>query len=74
MSRQSTAGQPVQSPCTGICTLDAAGQLCVGCLRSGAEIAEWPTAGERRRRAILKAVRARRQSAPPASNQTAGGA
>jgi uncharacterized protein len=28
------------SPCTNVCTLDARG-LCIGCLRSGDEIAGW---------------------------------
>lgn len=32
--------QPVLSPCIGICHLDDAG-LCVGCFRSGDEIARW---------------------------------
>jgi predicted Fe-S protein YdhL (DUF1289 family) len=32
-------GRP-QSPCTKICTLDQAG-LCIGCLRTVAEIASW---------------------------------
>ncbi|WP_084191398.1 DUF1289 domain-containing protein [Algiphilus aromaticivorans] len=73
MSRQSTASTPVSSPCTGVCTLDAAGQLCVGCLRSGTEIAEWPHADEGRRREILASVRARRGHAPLAANQTEQG-
>jgi predicted Fe-S protein YdhL (DUF1289 family) len=30
----------VPSPCTGICSLDAAG-LCLGCRRTAAEIAAW---------------------------------
>jgi predicted Fe-S protein YdhL (DUF1289 family) len=29
-----------ESPCTKICTLDRAG-LCIGCLRTGSEIASW---------------------------------
>ena len=29
-----------ESPCTKICTLDAAG-VCLGCLRTVAEIASW---------------------------------
>lgn len=70
MSRQSTASTLVSSPCSGVCTLDAAGKLCVGCLRSGAEIAEWPNADEGRRREILASVRARRGHAPLAANQT----
>ncbi len=32
--------QPVLSPCIGLCQLDEGG-LCVGCLRSGDEIARW---------------------------------
>lgn len=32
--------QPVLSPCVGICHLDDNG-LCVGCFRSGEEIAGW---------------------------------
>jgi hypothetical protein len=28
------------SPCTGVCRLDARG-LCMGCLRTGDEIARW---------------------------------
>lgn len=32
--------QPVLSPCTGVCRLDDAG-YCVGCHRSGEEIACW---------------------------------
>ena len=32
--------QPVLSPCTGICHLDASG-FCVGCFRNGDEIAGW---------------------------------
>jgi predicted Fe-S protein YdhL (DUF1289 family) len=28
------------SPCTNVCTLDAQGQ-CIGCLRTGEEIARW---------------------------------
>lgn len=35
-----TGFRAVQSPCTGVCTLDLDG-LCDGCLRSGAEIAGW---------------------------------
>lgn len=40
--RQSEApeGDRPSSPCIKICQLDAAG-LCVGCLRTGAEIGAW---------------------------------
>lgn len=45
----------VPSPCIGICHLDAQG-LCAGCGRSGAEIAEWPSASAARQREILRRV------------------
>ncbi|MCI0600621.1 MAG: DUF1289 domain-containing protein, partial [Beijerinckiaceae bacterium] len=39
-------------PCTGICTMDAALDLCLGCGRTGEEIAEWSSASDQRRSAI----------------------
>jgi uncharacterized protein len=49
----------IESPCTGICRLDAQ-QRCEGCLRSIEEIIAWPTADRETRRQILRAVAARR--------------
>ncbi len=54
---------PVPSPCIGICRLDALA-LCVGCRRSGREIAEWPHAGAARQREILREL-TRRPVFPP---------
>jgi hypothetical protein len=54
---------PAQSPCINVCRLDANG-LCVGCLRTLNEIAEWSRATNVRRHEILKAIKLR----------TAGGA
>ncbi|EIT68114.1 hypothetical protein WQQ_45490 [Hydrocarboniphaga effusa AP103] len=48
----------MQSPCVGICQLNA-DQLCVGCGRSLSEIAEWARATADRQRRI-KAEAARR--------------
>jgi predicted Fe-S protein YdhL (DUF1289 family) len=49
----------VPSPCIDVCRLDAEG-LCVGCRRTLNEIAEWSSAGEARRREILRDVARRR--------------
>lgn len=49
------------SPCTGYCTLDPQRQHCLGCHRSLAEIAAWPSAGTAARQAILDAVARRQQ-------------
>jgi predicted Fe-S protein YdhL (DUF1289 family) len=42
----------IPSPCTGICTMDGALGWCLGCGRTGDEIAEWSSAGDLRRSAI----------------------
>jgi predicted Fe-S protein YdhL (DUF1289 family) len=42
----------IPSPCTGICTMDGALGLCLGCGRTGDEITEWSSAGDVRRSAI----------------------
>jgi uncharacterized protein len=49
----------IESPCTGVCKLDAS-QVCLGCLRSIDEIIAWPAADEDTRKRILRAVVARR--------------
>jgi len=42
----------VQSPCIGTCTLGP-GDLCVGCFRSGDEIAAWLSYTPEQRRAVM---------------------
>jgi predicted Fe-S protein YdhL (DUF1289 family) len=48
------------SPCIGTCRLDDAGQTCLGCRRTLAEIAAWPSLSARDKAAVLEAI-ARRQ-------------
>ncbi len=43
----------LESPCTKICTLDAAGLVCIGCRRTVAEIAGWARMDDRSRAAVL---------------------
>jgi predicted Fe-S protein YdhL (DUF1289 family) len=45
--------QGVSSPCTGICRLDPGTGWCLGCGRTGQEIAAWPDADDAGRQAIL---------------------
>jgi predicted Fe-S protein YdhL (DUF1289 family) len=42
----------VPSPCTGICKMDDALGVCLGCARTSGEIAEWSLANDQRRSAI----------------------
>ncbi len=53
------------SPCVNICVLEPESGLCLGCLRSGAEIAAWPAMDARARRALLAALPGRRARLKP---------
>jgi uncharacterized protein len=53
---------PVLTPCIGVCRLDAGG-LCVGCRRSGDEIARWRGMSEDERRRLMEQVLPTRASA-----------
>jgi uncharacterized protein len=48
------AGQtaPMLSPCVGICELDATG-FCIGCHRSGSEIAQWTAFSNDQRQFVM---------------------
>lgn len=48
----------VESPCIGTCTLGP-GDLCVGCFRSAAEIADWLSYTPEKRSEIMQALPAR---------------
>ncbi|HAC92448.1 MAG TPA: DUF1289 domain-containing protein [Planctomycetaceae bacterium] len=52
------------SPCIQICRVGTDG-VCVGCLRSLAEIAAWTQAGQSERLQILRAVADRKSFHPP---------
>jgi predicted Fe-S protein YdhL (DUF1289 family) len=52
VQRMNIQTKSIPSPCTGVCTMDGALGFCLGCGRTGDEIAEWSTADDLRRRAI----------------------
>ncbi|MGH6938094.1 DUF1289 domain-containing protein [Hypericibacter sp.] len=49
----------IPSPCVGICRMDESTGLCLGCARTGEEIAIWRETGEAQRRRIWAALPAR---------------
>jgi predicted Fe-S protein YdhL (DUF1289 family) len=51
------------SPCVSVCRLDPKTQVCVGCGRTIAEIASWPTLSEAERAAIIQRLKASGNSA-----------
>ena len=50
--------KPVPNPCLGICQLDER-DLCIACMRSGMEIAEWGFFSEDEKRAVWARIRER---------------
>ncbi|KZY60341.1 Fe-S oxidoreductase [Oleiphilus sp. HI0071] len=54
--------KPIASPCVSICALDDS-DICVGCHRSGQEIAGWGAKSEAEKAEIMVKVREREKSA-----------
>lgn len=52
----------IESPCIRICTLDASGELCLGCFRTLDEIVAWTGLSEAERAGVLARLPARRSA------------
>jgi uncharacterized protein len=52
-------GKP-DSPCINVCSLDAATQMCMGCLRTIEEIAQWAAYSDAQRDGVYRKLAARR--------------
>jgi predicted Fe-S protein YdhL (DUF1289 family) len=66
---------PIASPCTKVCTIDPASQLCRGCGRSLDEIARWMSLTEGQRADITAALPRRLAASGLRPNErSAGGA
>jgi predicted Fe-S protein YdhL (DUF1289 family) len=52
--------EPVETPCLGICAIDATDGLCAGCARTIGEITRWGAMSAAERRAIMDALPDRR--------------
>jgi predicted Fe-S protein YdhL (DUF1289 family) len=48
--------QPIQSPCTGVCTIDQVTGLCTGCGRTIDEIARWAQMPDDERQRIMASL------------------
>lgn len=53
--------QSILSPCVGVCTLDADG-YCIGCLRTGDEIAAWRSLDDAERIRFMDEVLPQREA------------
>ena len=49
-----------QSPCVKVCVMQPESGLCIGCLRTGDEIAAWPGMTPEARRAVMADLPARK--------------
>ena len=47
------------SPCIGVCKLDKESKICVGCLRSADEIANWPQLDNEKAMQIMEQIKDR---------------
>jgi len=52
--------QPIQSPCTRVCTVDQATGLCAGCRRTLDEIARWSLMTDDERQRVMASLPGRR--------------
>jgi predicted Fe-S protein YdhL (DUF1289 family) len=51
----------IESPCIRVCTLDATGELCLGCFRTLREIGAWTSLSDAERFNVLDRLPARRR-------------
>ncbi|MEJ2517006.1 MAG: DUF1289 domain-containing protein [Methyloceanibacter sp.] len=68
-----TSEDGLETPCVNVCMLDDVSGICVGCGRSGHEIASWVTMSPAERRAITAALpeRLRRLERQASEGETA---
>jgi predicted Fe-S protein YdhL (DUF1289 family) len=57
---------PIASPCRQVCIIDGQSGLCLGCLRSLAEVASWSSMDAGERDAVMRALPGRRDLIDPA--------
>ncbi len=55
----------VPSPCTKVCKLDRTSGLCMGCLRTSAEVEAWRSLRPDQKRALLDRLKLRRLPSQP---------
>lgn len=58
--------KPVVTPCVQVCIVDGPSGLCLGCLRTLNEIAEWSRFDDARRAEIMADLPGRRARVDPA--------
>ena len=52
----------IESPCIRVCTLDATGELCLGCFRTLEEIGAWGSLSDAERWGVLERLAGRKRA------------
>ena len=78
MTDQTTPRPAIASPCVNTCVIHPGARICVGCYRTGDEIASWTRYTDAQRAELMAALPARaarltdRDARPSARRRTAG--
>jgi predicted Fe-S protein YdhL (DUF1289 family) len=48
--------EPIETPCIKTCVIDPASGFCIGCGRTGEEVAAWLTLSPEQRRAVMETL------------------
>lgn len=59
--------QEIESPCIKICMIHPEARICIGCYRTGDEIARWSALQPDERHTIMDALEARKERLPKRS-------
>lgn len=59
-----TEEEYVVSPCIGVCSIDPATKMCIGCLRTLKEIGAWRSMSPAQKKAVVEACNARAANQP----------
>ena len=73
MSNPVTGAVNVLTPCLGICRINKESQLCEGCFRSPAEVAEWLFYSNEKKRLIMSELLVRGAVASKATDGSNAG-
>lgn len=60
MAENQVRRRPVSSPCVNVCALGV-DDICIGCFRTGQEIASWGSLSDEERLAVLRQVSEREE-------------
>jgi uncharacterized protein len=61
-SKPSSLQMPISSPCTSVCRMNSATQLCEGCLRNIDEIIAWGSQSDDWKRSVWALIAKRKES------------